>query len=224
MAAREEVISKLRGVPADLPPLAEVLAMLEANPGMKCVICYARISDDARAKDAHGIEDQHRELSDKAREFGWLMVHRYTDNDKSASKENVIRDDFEQMLVDLAAGKTAGGYPVHGVMAVNDDRLYRRPGDWERYLRAFTAHEGRCTGTPTGSRTSTPKASRSRASSESRCRSLKPGRSSAGREPVTATARFGASPSLPGGRSAGRMTRSLFGRLKQRRSARLCTT
>ncbi|GAA2105237.1 recombinase family protein [Kitasatospora saccharophila] len=143
MAAREEVISKLRGVPADLPPLAEVLAMLEANPGMKCVICYARISDDARAKDAHGIEDQHRELSDKAREFGWLMVHRYTDNDKSASKENVIRDDFEQMLVDLAAGKTAGGYPVHGVMAVNDDRLYRRPGDWERYLRAFTAHEGR---------------------------------------------------------------------------------
>ena len=47
------------------------------------------------------------------------------------------------MLTDLTTGHTPEGYPIHGVMAVNDDRLYRRPGDWERYLRAFTAHEGR---------------------------------------------------------------------------------
>ncbi|MEV7178262.1 recombinase family protein [Kitasatospora sp. NPDC093679] len=143
MAAREEIISKLRGAPAGLPSVAEVQAMLEANPGMKCVVCYARISFDGRAKDAHGIEDQHRDLTDQAGAFGWLVVYRYTDNDKSASKEEVVRDDFEQMLADLAAGRTSEGYPVHGVMAVNDDRLYRRPGDWERYLRAFTAHEGR---------------------------------------------------------------------------------
>ncbi|WP_307808300.1 recombinase family protein [Streptomyces oryzae] len=26
---------------------------------------------------------------------------------------------------------------------MNDDRLYRRPSDWERYLKAFTAHEDR---------------------------------------------------------------------------------
>ncbi|MGA5817120.1 recombinase family protein [Kitasatospora sp. NPDC094028] len=143
MAAREEVISKLRGAPADLPSVAEVLAMLEANPGMKCVVCYARISFDGRAKDAHGIEDQHRDLTDKAKAFGWLIVYRYTDNDKSASKEEVVRDDFEQMLTDLSAGRTPEGYPIHGVMAVNDDRLYRRPGDWERYLRSFTATEGR---------------------------------------------------------------------------------
>ncbi|MZD04271.1 recombinase family protein [Streptomyces sp. SID5785] len=117
--------------------------MLAANPSMKCVVCYARISFDGRAKDAHGIEDQHREMTENAKAFGWLVVHRYTDNDKSASKEDVIRDDFEQMLKDLAAGHTPEGYPVHGVMAVNDDRLYRRPGDWERYLRTFTAHPDR---------------------------------------------------------------------------------
>ncbi|MGC0312369.1 DNA invertase Pin-like site-specific DNA recombinase [Kitasatospora acidiphila] len=143
MGTRDEVISKLRGTPADLPSVAEVRAMLEANPAMKCVVCYARISFDGRVKDAHGVEDQHRNLDEKARSFGWLVVYRYTDNDKSASKENVVRDDFEQLIVDLAAGHTPEGYPIHGVMADNDDRLYRRPGDWERYLRAFTTQEGR---------------------------------------------------------------------------------
>ncbi|MGW1609244.1 recombinase family protein [Streptomyces sp. NPDC002285] len=143
MAARDEVVSRLRGVPADVPSVAEVQAMLTANPALKCVVCYARISFDGRAKDAHGIEDQHRELTGKAKGFDWLVVYRYTDNDKSASKEEVVRDDFEQMLVDLNAGRTPEGYPIHGVMAINDDRLYRRPGDWERYLRAFTAHADR---------------------------------------------------------------------------------
>ncbi|MFE7750788.1 recombinase family protein [Streptomyces sp. NPDC057428] len=130
-------------MPADLPSVAEVQATLAADPSLKCVVCYARISFDGRAKDAHGIEDQHRELAAKAKGLGWLVVYRYTDNDKSASKEEVIRDDFEQMLVDLTTGRTPEGYPVHGVMAINDDRLYRRPGDWERYLRAFTVQPER---------------------------------------------------------------------------------
>jgi DNA invertase Pin-like site-specific DNA recombinase len=143
VSSREEIISKLRGAPEGLPPVDEVRAMLAANPDLKCVVCYARISFDGRMKDAHGIEDQHREMTDNARQFGWLVVRRYTDNDKSASDERVVRDDFEQLVKDLAAGQTPEGYPIHGVMAVNDDRLYRRPGDWERYLKAFTAHEGR---------------------------------------------------------------------------------
>ncbi|WP_240361573.1 recombinase family protein [Streptomyces sp. MBT27] len=143
MATREELVSSLRGTPVELPGVAEVQAMLTADPTLKCVVCYARISFDGRAKDAHGIEDQHRELAGKAKGLNWLVVYRYTDNDKSASKEEVIRDDFEQMLVDLTRGRTPEGYPVHGVMAINDDRLYRRPGDWERYLRAFTSHPDR---------------------------------------------------------------------------------
>ncbi|MFB7573776.1 recombinase family protein [Streptomyces sp. NPDC056165] len=130
-------------MPADVLSVAEVQAMLAADPALKCVVCYARISFDGRAKDAHGIEDQHRELMAKAKALGWLVVYRYTDNDKSASKEEVVRDDFEQMLVDLNTGRTPEGYPIHGVMAINDDRLYRRPGDWERYLRAFTAYPER---------------------------------------------------------------------------------
>ncbi|MFH9572328.1 recombinase family protein [Streptomyces sp. NPDC017230] len=143
MGKREEVISKLRGVPEGVPTVEEVRTMLAADPNLKCVVCYARISFDGRVKDAHGIEDQHRDMSEAARRFGWLIVYRYTDNDKSASKEGVVRDDFEQLLADLAAGATPEGYPVHGVMAVNDDRLYRRPSDWERYLKAFTSQEGR---------------------------------------------------------------------------------
>ncbi|MGW6308390.1 recombinase family protein [Streptomyces niveus] len=143
MGKREETISKLRGAPEDLPSVKEVQAMLAADPTLKCVVAYARISFDGRVKDAHGIEDQHRDMTDDARRLGWVIVYRYTDNDKSASKETVIRDDFEQLIADLAAGATPEGYPIHGVMAVNDDRLYRRPSDWERYLKAFTSKEGR---------------------------------------------------------------------------------
>ncbi|WP_419996492.1 recombinase family protein [Streptomyces boninensis] len=121
----------------------EVRGMLAANPDLRCVVAYARISFDGRVKDAHGVEDQHREMVETARKLGWMVVCRYTDNDKSASKEEVIRDDFEQLLKDLAAGQTPEGYPVHGVMAINDDRLYRRPGDWERFLKAFTTQEDR---------------------------------------------------------------------------------
>ncbi|MEU2654169.1 recombinase family protein [Streptomyces sp. NPDC007325] len=143
MEKREELVSRLRGVPEGTPSVDEVRAMLAADPTLKCVVCYARISFDGRVKDAHGIEDQHREMGENAHAFNWLVVYRYTDNDKSASKESVVRDDFEQLITDLKAGHTPEGYPIHGVMAVNDDRLYRRPSDWERYLKAFTHHEGR---------------------------------------------------------------------------------
>ncbi|MDN3266509.1 recombinase family protein [Streptomyces sp. MA15] len=143
MGKREDLVSKLRGVPEGLPSVEEVRGMLAADPHLRCVVCYARISFDGRVKDAHGIEDQHRDMAEAARRLGWLIVYRYTDNDKSASKESVVRDDFEQLLADLTTGTTPEGYPIHGVMAVNDDRLYRRPSDWERYLKAFTSHEER---------------------------------------------------------------------------------
>ncbi|UBI37814.1 MULTISPECIES: recombinase family protein [Streptomyces] len=143
MTSRDEKISKLRGTPEGLPSVEEVRTMLAADPTLKCVVCYARISFDGRVKDAHGVEDQHRDMSEDARKFNWLVVYRYTDNDKSASKETVVRDDFEQLINDLTVGTTPEGYPIHGVMAANEDRLYRRPSDWERYLKAFTAHGDR---------------------------------------------------------------------------------
>lgn len=73
MNKREETISKLRGVPDDLPSVEQVKAMLAANPNLRCVVCYARISFDGRVKDAHGIEDQHRDMVDAARRLGWLV-------------------------------------------------------------------------------------------------------------------------------------------------------
>ncbi|WP_307808299.1 recombinase family protein [Streptomyces oryzae] len=109
MAKREEVISRLRGVPEGLPSVEEVRTRLAADPSLKCVVCYARISFDGRVKDAHGIEDQHRDMTGEAAKLGWLVVYRYTDNDKSASKETVIRDDFEQLINDLKTGTTPRG-------------------------------------------------------------------------------------------------------------------
>ena len=46
MGKREEVISKLRGVPDGMPSVEEVRAKLATDPNLKCVVCYARISFD----------------------------------------------------------------------------------------------------------------------------------------------------------------------------------
>ncbi|WP_433246232.1 recombinase family protein [Streptosporangium sp. CA-135522] len=105
------------------------------------VVSYARISADLK-KDEHGVRDQHRMNHETAKRQGWTVVHEFTDNDKSASKVNVVRDDFEAMVSALRAGQLADGTPVRGVVVVADDRLARRPGDYERFVEAFTLHEG----------------------------------------------------------------------------------
>ncbi|MFG2882911.1 hypothetical protein ACGFYV_11515 [Streptomyces sp. NPDC048297] len=46
------MVGKLRGVPAGLPSVEEVRTMLAADPDLKCVVSYARISFDGRVKDA----------------------------------------------------------------------------------------------------------------------------------------------------------------------------
>lgn len=47
-----------------------------------------------------------------------VIVHRYTDNDVSASKRSVVRPDFQAMLRDLRRGQTPEGYPVPGIICV----------------------------------------------------------------------------------------------------------
>ncbi|WP_328853950.1 recombinase family protein [Microbispora hainanensis] len=69
-------------------------------------------------------------------------MHEFTDNDKSAAKADVVRDDFEAMLKALRAGKLDDGTSVRGVVVVADDRLTRRPGDYERFVEAFTYNDG----------------------------------------------------------------------------------
>ncbi|WP_034385982.1 recombinase family protein [Herbidospora cretacea] len=106
------------------------------------VVSYARISADIR-RDEHGVQDQHKLNRETAARLGWTVVHEYTDNDKSAAKAEVVRDDFEAMLKALRAGELLHGTAVQGVVIVAEDRLARRPGDYERFAEAITYQDGR---------------------------------------------------------------------------------
>jgi DNA invertase Pin-like site-specific DNA recombinase len=106
------------------------------------VASYARISTDGR-RDEHGVQDQHKLNRQTADRHGWTVVHEFTDNDKSAAKEGVVRDEFEDMLRVIRAGKLRDGTAVQGVVVVADDRLVRRPGDYERFVEAITYQDGR---------------------------------------------------------------------------------
>jgi DNA invertase Pin-like site-specific DNA recombinase len=110
--------------------------------GDVAVLSYARISDDTE-RDGHGVTDQHRVNRRTAKRLGWRVVAELTDNDRSASKARVVRDAFEEMLVALRAGRLADGTVVHGVVLLNEDRLARRAGDYERFVEALTAEDGR---------------------------------------------------------------------------------
>lgn len=106
------------------------------------VVDYARASTD-KAKDEHTVKDQQTVNESTAVRLGCRIVARFADNDKSAAKENVLRDDFEAMLKVLRAGKLPDGTAVMGCIVVADDRLVRRAGDYERFVDAITADEGR---------------------------------------------------------------------------------
>ncbi|MFI9509088.1 recombinase family protein [Nocardia sp. NPDC052566] len=140
-----ELLAKLdleeRGVPPNLPRPAELPA------GTICVICYARISNlsgkrQDNRKRTVGVENQHATGRTIARRENVVIVKRYTDNDLSASKDD-FRPDFESMLTDLHRGFTEDGYPVHGVIAVDNDRIYKTPIQWQRFIEAFRAKPGR---------------------------------------------------------------------------------
>src|SRR5215467_4960767 len=106
------------------------------------VVSYARISADTR-RDEHGVQDQHELNRHNADRYGWAVVHEFTDNDKSAARAGVVRDEFEDMLRAIRWGKLNDGTRVRGVVVTADDRLARRPGDYERFVEAITYRDGR---------------------------------------------------------------------------------
>jgi DNA invertase Pin-like site-specific DNA recombinase len=110
--------------------------------GTTNVVSYERISAD-KAKDRHGVADQRRVNAETSSRLGWTIVRQFQDNDLTASKATVVRPDFEDMLSVLRAGQLADGTPVQGAIVVNEDRLYRRAGDYERFVEALTFDEGR---------------------------------------------------------------------------------
>ncbi|MDI3390747.1 recombinase family protein, partial [Streptomyces sp. B-S-A8] len=144
----ERLVNRLRGVPAGTPSLEEAKAL--RAEGWHLVVAYCRISDDAHKRDGHGVEDQTRHCARIAERTRSVVVQHYIDNDKSASKASVTRDDFDSMIDALERGTTDHGYPVDGVVCVADDRLYRGAHAYERFVDSFTAHPDRIYADDTG--------------------------------------------------------------------------
>ncbi|MBD0689408.1 hypothetical protein BG452_06350 [Streptomyces sp. CBMA123] len=131
------------------------------HPGEPFLIAYSRISDDWRKHNkkkaatsswaaGKGVANQHRRNDRNAARHGAVIVHRYTDNDLSAAKRDVVRPDFQAMLRDLRRGLTPEGYPVHGIIVVDQDRAQRTDRDWEDLVEALTLVPSRRFYTPSG--------------------------------------------------------------------------
>lgn len=92
---------------------------------------YARISLD-KDGEALGVERQRRDYRQVAGvRPGWEVARDYIDNDVSAFKRNVVRPEFERLLVDVQSGV------IDGVIAYDLDRLARQPRDLERLIDVF---------------------------------------------------------------------------------------
>ncbi|MFC8654274.1 recombinase family protein [Streptomyces parvus] len=91
---------------------------------------YTRISRDDEG-DALGVARQRQDCERLADLRSWQAVKVYEDNDVSAFKRNVVRDEFELMLKDLRAGL------IDGIVAYDLDRLARQPRDLERLIEIF---------------------------------------------------------------------------------------
>jgi site-specific DNA recombinase len=83
---------------------------------------YIRISRDKAGK-ALGIERQEDECRAWAKANGWGIADTYADNDKTASKSNVRRSDYERMIADVRSGKR------DGILCWDTDRLIRQLRD-----------------------------------------------------------------------------------------------
>ncbi|MGP3772995.1 recombinase family protein [Streptomyces sp. SDT5-1] len=91
---------------------------------------YTRISRDDEG-DAMGVARQRQDCEHLADLRSWQAVKVYEDNDVSAFKRNVVRDEFELMLQDLRSGL------IQGIVAYDLDRLARQPRDLERLIEIY---------------------------------------------------------------------------------------
>lgn len=99
---------------------------------------YSRISDAYEDKDVGvsvaGVTRQQKVNGLICEARRWEMHDRlYVDNNLSAYKTNVVRDDFEDLLEDLASGV------IDGIVAYNLDRLARQVKDLERVIEIYDA-------------------------------------------------------------------------------------
>jgi DNA invertase Pin-like site-specific DNA recombinase len=113
--------------------------------GDRIPVCsYARISEDKQEEKAIGVTRQHASNDGAADDLNWVVVAQYTDNHITAADPDIQRPAFLTMIRDLRARRTAEGVPVHGVIAVAEDRVRRLPEDFLRVHRALTVDRDGC--------------------------------------------------------------------------------
>ncbi|MFI5623023.1 recombinase family protein [Nocardioides sp. NPDC051685] len=109
------------------------------------LVTYSRISDTSHAEDGEGVGEQRDDsiLYAERHYPDAVIVGHYIDDDTSAYKETVVREDFDRMLRDAKAGA------FDGVIVRDSDRLYRRLDELPRitkqlvpYARVIARHEG----------------------------------------------------------------------------------
>lgn len=93
------------------------------------VAVYARISADKTGEGlgvARQVEDCMRLVADR----DWVVFDTYVDNDVSAFTGGRARPEFARMLADIEAGR------IGAVVVYHQDRLTRRPGEFEQFVEA----------------------------------------------------------------------------------------
>lgn len=108
--------------------------------GREPAASYARISADL-TRDEHGVEDQHGNNERAAARSGLAIVKYYEDNDKSAARDDVVREAFNMLVSELGRRVTRDRFPIFGVLCTERERLYRRPGDYEQIVKALMVDE-----------------------------------------------------------------------------------
>ena len=101
---------------------------------IRCLI-YVRISMD-KEHDGHGVANQMAKLEQKARERGWTVVYRLSDNDigvtrKDPTKPGKYRPGYEEAMRLVDAGA------VDAVLCFKWDRFIREPLDLEYLIPRF---------------------------------------------------------------------------------------
>lgn len=97
------------------------------------VAVYARISAD-RSGEGLGVARQVEDCLRLVAERGWTVFDTYVDNDVSAFKGVRVRPEFARMLSDIEAGR------VGAVVVYHQDRLTRRPGEFEQFVEVCQRH------------------------------------------------------------------------------------
>lgn len=99
------------------------------------IAAYARISEDTEGV-ALGVARQHQDNQKLAEMRGWDIADRYTDNNVSAFKRDVVRPEFQRLLADLRSGS------LDGLIAYDLDRIARQPSDLEELIHIYEDRPG----------------------------------------------------------------------------------